>query len=153
MEARLKIGELARHAQCQAETIRFYEREGLLPAPARTGGNYRLYAREHVERLAFIRNCRALDMTLDEIRQLLQFRDDLPRNRCAAAHALLDEHVAHVAARIAELQQLELQLKALRRQCQPTRAERECGILDGLTHGDAPRAKRPAAHVRGTHRS
>jgi len=152
MEPRLKIGELARRAQCQAETIRFYEREGLLPAPDRTDGNYRLYAHAHLERLAFIRNCRALDMTLDEIRQLLQFRDDLPRKRCAAAHALLDEHVAHVAARIAELQQLELQLKALRRQCPPARGKRECGILDGLTHSAGSGARRTAAHVRGTHR-
>ena len=93
MEPALKIGELARRTQCQAETIRFYEREGLLPAPMRTAGNYRVYGRAHVERLAFIRNCRALDMTLDEIRQLLRFRD-LPQDNCHAAHALLDEHVA-----------------------------------------------------------
>jgi DNA-binding transcriptional MerR regulator len=90
-------------------------------------------------------------MTLDEIRQLLRFRD-LPQDNCAAAHALLDEHVAHVAARIAELQQLQQQLKALRRQCQPARVERECGILDGLSHPGGESKKR-AAHLRGTHRS
>jgi Cd(II)/Pb(II)-responsive transcriptional regulator len=151
MESWFRIGALARQAQCQTETIRFYEREGLLPAPTRSAGNYRLYGRTHAERLAFIRNCRALDMTLDEIRQLLRFRD-LPQDNCAAAHALLDEHVAHVAARIAELQQLQQQLKALRRQCQPARAERECGILDGLSHSGVESRKR-AAHLRGTHRS
>ena len=151
MEPWLKIGALARQAQCQTETVRFYEREGLLPAPTRSAGNYRLYGRAHLERLAFIRNCRALDMTLDEIRQLLRFRD-LPQDNCAAAHALLDEHVAHVAARIAELQQLQQQLKALRRQCQPARVERECGILDGLSHTGVEGKKR-AAHLRGTHRS
>jgi Cd(II)/Pb(II)-responsive transcriptional regulator len=150
MHAWLKIGALARQAQCQTETIRFYEREGLLPAPTRSAGNYRLYGRAHAERLAFIRNCRALDMTLDEIRQLLRFRD-LPQDNCAAAHALLDEHVAHVAARIAELQQLQRQLKALRRQCQPARAERDCGILDELSHPGVEGNKR-AAHLRGTHR-
>jgi len=151
MELKLKIGELARRSQCQSETIRFYEREGLLPVPRRTAGNYRVYGREHVERLAFIRNCRALDMTLDEIRQLLRFRD-LPQDNCHAAHALLDEHVAHVAARIGELQQLERQLKALRRQCQPARSERECRILDELSQSTRGGGKHAAAHVRGTHR-
>jgi Cd(II)/Pb(II)-responsive transcriptional regulator len=151
MEPGLKIGELARRTQCQAETIRFYEREGLLPEPARTAGNYRVYGRAHVERLAFIRNCRALDMTLDEIRQLLRLRD-LPRDNCHAAHALLDEHVAHVAQRISELQQLERQLRALRRQCQPAREDKECGILDELSHPAAGTRKRAGAHIRGTHR-
>jgi Cd(II)/Pb(II)-responsive transcriptional regulator len=148
----LRIGELARRAQCPAETIRFYEREGLLPEPARTAGNYRVYGQPHLDRLVFIRNCRALDMTLDEIRQLLRLRD-LPQDNCAAAHELLDEHVAHVGARIEELQQLERHLKALRRQCQPARQEKECGILDELGHTAGGGKKKPAAHVRGTHRS
>jgi Cd(II)/Pb(II)-responsive transcriptional regulator len=151
MQPALKIGELARRTQCQAETIRFYEREGLLPEPSRTAGNYRVYGRAHVERLAFIRNCRALDMTLDEIRQLLRFRD-LPQDNCHAAHALLDEHVAHVAQRILELQQLERQLRALRRQCQPAREEKECGILDELSHAAGGARKKTGAHIRGTHR-
>jgi Cd(II)/Pb(II)-responsive transcriptional regulator len=151
MELTLKIGELARRTQCQAETIRFYEREGLLPAPTRTAANYRVYGRAHVERLAFIRNCRALDMTLDEIRQLLRFRD-LPQDACDAAHALLDEHVAHVAARIAELQQLERELRSLRRQCQPVREDKACGILGELSHTASGTRRRAGAHVRGTHR-
>ncbi len=152
MDRPLRIGELARRTQCQTETIRFYERERLLPAPTRTAGNYRLYGRAHIERLAFIRNCRALDMTLDEIRQLLRFRD-LPQDGCHAAHALLDEHVAHVAARIAELQQLKRQLQALQRQCQPARADQACGILGELSHAEGGRGRRAAAHVRGTHRA
>src|SRR5450432_4522093 len=115
MKENFRIGELARRTQCQAETIRFYEREGLLPRPSRTAGNYRVYGSAHVQRLAFIRNCRALDMTLDEIRKLLRFRDD-PRSSVHAAHALLDEHLAHVVGRICELQQLKRQLRALRRQ-------------------------------------
>jgi DNA-binding transcriptional MerR regulator len=71
----MRIGELAEITQTQAETIRFYEREGLLREPPRTGSNYRVYGQEHLERLAFIRLCRLLDMTLDEIRLLLQFRE------------------------------------------------------------------------------
>jgi Cd(II)/Pb(II)-responsive transcriptional regulator len=148
----LKIGELARRSHCPAETIRYYEREGLLPEPTRTAGNYRLYGAEHVERLAFIRNCRTLDMTLEEIRQLLQVRD-LPQENCDAAHRLLDEHIAHVATRVAELQQLERQLKALRHQCVPTREDKECGILDRLGRRAAGHAQtKSARHVRGTHR-
>ena len=152
MVAHLKIGELARRAQCPAETIRYYEREGLLPQPTRTAGNYRLYGREHLERLAFVRNCRALDMALDEIRQLLRVRD-IPQENCEAAHRLLDEHIAHVATRVAELQQLERQLKALRRQCSPAREEAACGILDGLGRRAVTTPQKKAApHVRGTHR-
>ena len=64
----MKIGELAQIAQCTVETVRYYEKEGLLPSPARTAGNFRLYGLGHVERLRFIRNCRALDMSHDEIR-------------------------------------------------------------------------------------
>ena len=67
----MKIGELAQVGQCTVETVRYYEKEGLLPAPARTAGNFRQYGPIHVERLRFIRNCRALDMTHDEIRALL----------------------------------------------------------------------------------
>jgi Cd(II)/Pb(II)-responsive transcriptional regulator len=148
----LKIGDLAKRAQCPAETIRYYEREGLLPEPTRTAGNYRVYSRAHLERLAFIRNCRSLDMTLDEIRQLLRVRD-VPGENCDAAHQLLDEHIAHVATRVAELQQLERQLKALRRQCAPARVEKKCGILDGLDRrATAGAEKKSGLHVRGTHR-
>jgi Cd(II)/Pb(II)-responsive transcriptional regulator len=148
----LKIGDLAKRAQCPAETIRYYEREGLLPEPTRTAGNYRLYSRAHLERLAFIRNCRSLDMTLEEIRQLLRVRD-VPGENCAAAHQLLDEHIAHVATRVTELQQLERQLKALRRQCAPARLEKNCAILDGLgRRATAGTQKKSGLHVRGTHR-
>ena len=70
----MKIGELAKLTDCQVETIRYYERERLLPEPARSEGNYRLYTQAHVERLTFIRNCRSLDMTLEEIRSLLNLR-------------------------------------------------------------------------------
>ena len=78
----MKIGELARRTGCQVETIRYYEREGLLPEPARSPGNYRLYGSAHVERLTFIRHCRALDMTLGEIRTLLMHRDHPERDCC-----------------------------------------------------------------------
>jgi len=146
----LKIGDLARRTQCPAETIRYYEREGLLPTPSRTAGNYRVYGPEHIERLSFIRNCRSLDMTLEEIRHLLRLRD-LPQKNCDAAHALLDEHIAHVSTRLVELKLLDRQLKALRRQCGPLHADKGCGILDELGHQLSAQGEKKAAHIRGAH--
>ena len=112
----MKIGELARATGTQVETIRYYEREGLLPEPARTEGNYRIYGDEHAERLLFIRQCRSLDMTLDEVRVLLRFKD-VPAENCGEVSMLLDEHIGHVAARIRELKVLEKELRTLREQC------------------------------------
>lgn len=66
----IKIGELAKRTGCEVVTIRYYEKEGLLPEPARSDGNFRLYGAAHVERLRFIRHCRSLDMSLSEIRTL-----------------------------------------------------------------------------------
>lgn len=128
----MKIGELASTTKCTTETIRFYEKTGLLPETERTGGNYRRYDQTHVERLRFIRNCRALDMTHEEIRALLTWRD-VPADDCGAVNALLDEHIGHVDARIGELRQLKRQLSELRQQCQAEQRVDACGILQGLS--------------------
>lgn len=145
----MKIGGLARAAQTQVETVRYYEREGLLLKAPRSEGNYRIYGPEHVERLAFVRHCRSLDMTLGEIRVLLRFKDE-PQAECGEINALLDEHIGHVATRIRELRHLEKQLKALREQCVGIREAARCGILSGLAEG-AQRAAHDSAHVDGTH--
>lgn len=130
--APLKIGELAKRTRLQIETIRYYEREGLLPAPARSEGNYRLYGPAHAERLQFIRHCRSLDMTLGEVRTLLNVRD-APEESCTAVNALLDKHIGEVAQRVRELQALERQLKALRGKCHSTQAAKDCEILKELS--------------------
>ncbi|MEY2336452.1 Cd(II)/Pb(II)-responsive transcriptional regulator [Acidithiobacillus ferrianus] len=127
----MKIGELAQAAQCTVETVRYYEKEGLLEEPARTSANYRSYGAAHVERLRFIRNCRALDMTHGEIRALLVLMEQ-PARDCSGVNQLLDEHIAHVDTRIAELTQLKQQLDELRRRCQHEQAMNACGILKGL---------------------
>lgn len=131
MNAKLKIGELAGQTACRVETIRFYEKEGMLPAPPRSAGNYRLYGKQHVERLLFIRRCRSLDMTLDEIRRLLQIRDT-PRDDCSAVNTFLDEHIGHIDVRIAELEQLRAQLDSLRQRCSGAGTAEQCGILKEL---------------------
>jgi Cd(II)/Pb(II)-responsive transcriptional regulator len=132
----MKIGELARGTGTRPETIRFYEREGLLPPPDRSDGNYRLYGPAHAERLSFIRHCRSLDMTLGEIRMLLQHRD-APDESCGDVNALVDEHIAQVDRRIRELRQLKRQLGALRERCREARDAAHCGILVEL--GEAAR--------------
>jgi Cd(II)/Pb(II)-responsive transcriptional regulator len=148
----MKIGELAKTTGTQVETVRFYEREGLLPEAARTEGNYRVYSQVHAERLAFIRNCRNLDMTLNEIRALLRFKD-APSDNCGDVNSLLDEHIGHVAERIRELKVLEKTLKALRLQCSEAHAAKDCGILQGLSDitESASRKSQRSRHVHGSH--
>ncbi len=128
----MKIGELAKAAGTQTETIRYYEKEGLLPNSSRTGSNYRIYDRQHVERLLFIRRCRTLDMTLNEIRSLLRF-NDAQEDNCHEVNALLDEHIKHVASRIRELKKLEKQLKELRKHCRC----REAFLKSGETNTES----------------
>lgn len=148
----MKIGELSTAAAIQIETIRYYEREGLLPSPPRTAGNFRTYEAAHLERLQFIRFCRGLDMSLDEVRALLKVRDD-PSADCGDVNSLLDEHIRHVTTRIKELRQLEKQLKELRQRCCSPQSANHCGILAGLTEASQDPASPPpeAQHLRRVH--
>lgn len=146
----MKIGELARVTGAQIETIRYYERIGLLASPTRTEGNFRIYADAHAERLLFIRHCRSLDMTLDEIRALLRFKD-LPTENCGDVNTLLDAHIGHVAARIRELRALEKQLKSLRERCREAQDAAHCGILSELSQPLHDGASNGVGHVRGMH--
>jgi len=131
MKHNLKIGELAKKTSCLVETIRYYEKEGLLPKPIRSDGNYRLYGNEHVERLRFIRQSRALDMTLEETRRLLNLRDT-PEESCRGVNALIDEHISYVVDRITQLKALQKQLKELRNRCQKVETSKDCEILQSL---------------------
>lgn len=128
----MKIGELAKSSATTVETIRYYERAGLLPTPARTEGNYRRYTPSHLERLQFIRYCRRLDMSLDEIRVLLGLKDD-GATSCEDVNTLIDAHIEHVSVRIEELLALEKQLRALREHCHSPKDVDQCGILTELS--------------------
>ena len=127
----IKIGELAKRTGATVETIRYYEKEKLLPEPSRSEGNYRLYREEHIERLQFIIHCRTLDMTLDEVRVLLQYWDE-PDKDCGNVDALLDEHIQAVEVRIEELTQLKQHLTVLRQKCVSSALAESCGILNAL---------------------
>lgn len=141
----MKIGELAKAAGTTVETVRYYEKEGLLPAPDRGLNNYRTYGHAHLERLRLIRNCRALDMTQEEIRAILALADN-HESGCAPINDLFDEHISHVDARIAELTQLRGQLTELRQRCLSARPDAEdCGILHGLAEMEAE--ERPERHT------
>jgi Cd(II)/Pb(II)-responsive transcriptional regulator len=145
----MKIGDLARAAGVDMETIRYYERAGLLPEPERLPNSYRVYGRAHLERLTFVRRCRSLDMSLPEIRMLLE-AIERPDANCSPVNALLDEHIRHVAARIAELRQLKSELDAIRAHCKGDVPTRSCGILNSLARPSRdPVPRRP--HVPGTH--
>lgn len=128
----IRIGELAKRTGCAVVTIRYYETEGLLPQPVRSGGNYRLYDNTHVERLLFILHCRSLDMTLTEVRTLLSYRE-APLQDCGEINALLDNHIQRVEVRVEALLQLKRHLLVLRQKCAGTRAVESCGILQGLS--------------------
>lgn len=139
----MKIGELAKIANCTVETVRYYEKEGLMPAPERQENNYRRYTQLHLNRLRFIRNCRVLDLNHDEIRELLKMMEP-EYGECRSVNDVLDEHIEHVRTRIAELQQLEAQLVNLynfcHKRCREDKPEDICGILQGLSEleYDAP---------------
>ena len=152
MSKSMKIGELAHLAGCPVQTVRYYEREGLLPKANRSSGNYRIYDERLLERLQLIRHCRYLDMALDEVKLLLKF-SDAPKGSCHEVNALLDEHIGHVAQRVAELQALERRLKKLRRMCRRAQASQDCGILNELAHAASwtPGQSGTMGHVRGTH--
>jgi Cd(II)/Pb(II)-responsive transcriptional regulator len=135
----MRIGELAHTTGVDVETIRYYEKAGILPPPARAPNGYRLYGRPQLERLAFIRHCRALDMPLAEIKGLLDFVTH-PEADCGDINRLIDDQLARVRARLKSLRALEKQLAALRARCEAGHVAAECGILHELVaaaHGEA----------------
>ncbi|MDY0744528.1 Cd(II)/Pb(II)-responsive transcriptional regulator [Paucibacter sp. R3-3] len=136
----MRIGELSRATGVDIETIRFYEKSGLLPGPARSDNGYRDYTQPHLERLAFIRHCRALDMPLADVTQLLESLDTQDPARLASVDGLVDAQLGRVRARLASMKALEQQLVALKARCDADHAAHGCGILEELVaaaHGEA----------------
>ncbi len=125
------IGELAKKTGCEVVTVRYYEKEGLLPKPARSKKNYRIYDAFHIERLRFIRHCRSLDMSLDEIRFLLGIRDE-PTQDCGKVTALLDAHIMEIETRVQALLELKQHLLDLQNNCSGEESIENCGILRSL---------------------
>lgn len=125
------IGELARQTATKVETIRYYERIGLLPAPARTTGNYRAYTDAHLNRLSFIRRSRDLGFSLEQVRALLDLADDRSRP-CAAVDSIARTHLAEVDRKISDLKALRRELNSMVTQCRHGTVA-ECRIIDALS--------------------
>ena len=129
----MRIGELANAVGVSVQTLYFYERKGLLPPPERKLNGYRSYCAEHLTRLFFIKHCRALDITLDEIARLLQLLER-PADDCFEARVLVVQHLEQVRLQIASLQALERHLEQLQGRCKGHEDAAHCGILVDLAH-------------------
>ena len=112
MSKTFTIGALSRESGVNLETIRFYERSGLLPAPKRSASGYRHYEVLDVRRLRFVRRGRELGFSLEEIKALLELASQ-PQSPCAEADRLVREHLAAIEARIQDLQRLKAELGKL----------------------------------------
>lgn len=127
----MKIGEIAALTQVDTQTLRYYEKIGLLPAPLRTANGYRSYPGQTVERIRFIRHCRELDMSLEEVARILDL-SARPEADCDDVNRILDRHLAQVREKQRQLAALETQLRSLRAQCNTRRRAVDCGILNDL---------------------
>jgi Cu(I)-responsive transcriptional regulator len=128
--ASLSIGDLARATGTKIETIRYYERTGLLPPPPRTGGNYRAYGAGHLARLSFVRRARSLGFSLEQVRALLDLAEQRERS-CEAVDAIAREHLAEVERKLTDLEALRRELASLIGQCRHGTVA-ECRILEAL---------------------
>ena len=132
----LTIGEIARRAGIGIETVRFYERQGLLAEPARKESGYRQYTEDVVARLRFIRRAKDLGFSLREIKELLALRVD-PDTTCAEVRKRAEEKVIDVEAKIEALMKIRKALKKLMAACTGRGPTSECPILDALdTEGE-----------------
>ncbi|BBK30027.1 Cd(II)/Pb(II)-responsive transcriptional regulator [Allostella humosa] len=127
----MTIGELARGAGTKVETVRFYEKIGLIPAPARTAGNYRAYGPQHLNRLSFVRRSRDLGFSLDQVRAMLDLADERDRS-CEAIDAIAREHLIEVERKIADLEALRRELGSIVNQCHSGTVA-ECRIIEALS--------------------
>ena len=127
---RLPIGELARRSGSKVETIRYYERCGILPRPTRSEGGHRMYGTAHVMRLGFVRRARDLGFTLEEVRALLSLVDQ-EDHACAEARDLAARHLTTVRARLADLRRMEAVLAGMIACCEDEAAP-ECPLIETL---------------------
>lgn len=132
---RFAIGSLSKRTGSNIETIRYYERVGLLPAPARSPGGYRLYGTEHLKQLTFIRRARALGFSIDEVRTLLKLADER-RRPCAEVRVVAAAHLEDVRARIADLKAMERVLRETVARC-ASGTSSHCPLIQAL-YRDGP---------------
>jgi MerR family mercuric resistance operon transcriptional regulator len=130
----ISIGILSKRSGVNVETIRYYERIGLLPAPPRSASGYRVYSAAHADRLQFVRRARDLGLSLDEVRHLLNLADQ-KSSSCSKVHDIASHHLADIRARIADLKRMERVLSRLVKACAKGELP-SCPMLEALTHPD-----------------
>ena len=129
----LMIGELAKLAGVTAETIRYYERERVIPRPKRTGtGKYRRYEQRDADRLRFVKRARNLGFSLDDVRELLTLAESDPKKPCGDVDQIARAHMAAVDAKIAQLTALRRELGRLTADCDPKAGVGDCSLLSAL---------------------
>lgn len=127
----MKIGDVAKETGCSIQTIRFYERKGLLPVLKRSDTNYRIYDNESIEHLRFIKRCRSLDISMAEVKTLLDSKIT-PDKSCSSINALIAKHLQNVVVRIEELKDLKSSLENMSASCGEDKTIKDCGILNSL---------------------
>ncbi|WP_035693140.1 MerR family transcriptional regulator [Azospirillum halopraeferens] len=132
----LSIGALGKLTGTKVETIRFYEQIAILPEPARTAGNYRVYGHDHVRRLTFVRRMRDLGFPLEAVRAMLDLADQ-PDRPCGEVDALVLDQLHEVERKIADLERLRDELSRLATQCRTGGRMADCRIIESLSpHGE-----------------
>jgi MerR family mercuric resistance operon transcriptional regulator len=134
----LTIGALSDRTGCNMETVRYYERIGLMPRTARSDGGHRRYGEDHVKRLGFIRRSRELGFTLDQIRTLLGLVDGR-RYTCDQVKRVAVEHLDEIHRKVADLRTIERVLKGMAAECEGG-AVPKCAVIDAL-FDQAPAAR------------
>ncbi|WP_272687138.1 MerR family transcriptional regulator [Providencia sp. PROV149] len=127
----MKIGEVSKLFNIPRETIRFYEKEGLIIPPNRNDNNYRSYSEKHIQRLRFIKNCRSLNMSHREIKTLLDLVDN-NSDDCQLVEAVINTHLLNVRKNIEKLTHLERELVILQDHSDEIDSRHKCGIIKNL---------------------
>ncbi|OTG66224.1 transcriptional regulator [Acinetobacter sp. ANC 4470] len=125
------IGDLAKKAQLSTDSIRFYEKKLLIKANFRAENNYKYYDEETLKRLIFIKRCRALDISLHEIAELIELTKQ-PKQDCLVIDHLIEQHIQQVEEKLNELQKFKTQLQELRQSCSSNTTVDRCNILKNL---------------------
>ena len=141
----MKIGELAGQAGVDVQTVRYYEKEGLLDVPGRTASGYRSYGPAHLEQLQFVRHCRSLDMSLSDIQKLVSLSKDKSVS-CDEVDGLVRAHLERVRTKRQALEAVEANLVSLSQQCGAGHRIADCGVLEELIH--AGRGEACACHTK-----
>ncbi len=127
----MKIGQLSKVSGCSIQTIRYYEKEGLLNLPSRSEGNFRLYDDRALKELEFVKHCRSLDIPLSDIKTLLELKNK-PEESCSSINNLIANQLELVNQRIKELKALKSELQIMKKACSSDNTVEKCGIMRTL---------------------